>query len=175
MNSGPHIHPPPRFFIGERLSEVSSCISELLARIACFGVEPDEEFAGDGDADNHFGFAGLEEFFAECCEGRIETPDTMTDDKHGRADIGSSPFDVAGLGRQAGVVGKGSEACDLGNRLVVVETDLRQHGKQPGDGAARNSLDGAEGFIEFGPGRIVADEGSDLALQGFCQRFLPDA
>ncbi|MGP0105975.1 MAG: hypothetical protein ACLQMV_10000, partial [Rhodoblastus sp.] len=40
----------------ERLSEVSSCIGELCSRIACFGVEANEKFVGQGDADDHFLF-----------------------------------------------------------------------------------------------------------------------
>jgi hypothetical protein len=42
---------------GERLSVGSSCLCESGACFAGFCIEADEEFSGEGDADDHFFFS----------------------------------------------------------------------------------------------------------------------
>ena len=66
---------------GERLSEVSSCICEFCSRIARFGVEADEKFVGQGDADHHFLFAGLGQSPIQIGEFVIEASGDVRDEE----------------------------------------------------------------------------------------------
>src|SRR5450432_1898453 len=56
---------------GERLSGLSSCIGVFGTRFASFCVESDEELAGQGNANDHFLFAGLEQPVAKLAEAAI--------------------------------------------------------------------------------------------------------
>ena len=49
----------------ERLSVLSSEISIGFSCFSCFGVEAGEEFMGQRDADDHFGFSFLDEALFE--------------------------------------------------------------------------------------------------------------
>src|SRR5690349_13691358 len=66
---------------GERLSGLSSCIGEISARIASFGVEDDEQLSGEGDADDLQWFSGLAELGAEGGEDRLVAADEFGDDE----------------------------------------------------------------------------------------------
>jgi hypothetical protein len=62
----------------ERLSGLSTRVRELLSDISCFGVESDEEFMGQGDADGFFRFSGST--LVESNEVWIETADDDEED-----------------------------------------------------------------------------------------------
>src|SRR5215207_10063679 len=74
----------------ERLSVVSSCISELISRVACFCVEDDEEFSGERDADDHFGFAGLLQPVVEGLEMRVVAGGEAGDEEEDGARAGAA-------------------------------------------------------------------------------------
>ena len=57
--------------MGERLSGLSSGQRKLATYVASFCVETDEEFAGQGDADDLFGFASVPQPLVERAEVRV--------------------------------------------------------------------------------------------------------
>src|SRR5204863_5829219 len=110
------------------------------SRVACFGVEPDEQFARQCDADDHLFLAcshqsGAElgkTFVVSCCDGGDEEQDG--------AYCGATTSDVALALVFATVVSERRETDKLGNGFVGVGADLGQLGVQPGDGAAGDPL-----------------------------------
>src|SRR5262245_14747887 len=94
---------------GERLSGVSSCICELFSRIACFGVEDDEEYAGQRDADDHVGLSGVFQPLLEGGEVGIVLGDDPGDEKEDAAGSGAATAHGAAAGSLAAVVGEGGE------------------------------------------------------------------
>src|SRR5438552_1639175 len=75
---------------GERLSGLSSCIGVFCTRLASFCVESDEELAGQGDANDHFLFAGLEQPVAELAKAVIVAGGSGRDEEEDRADAGAA-------------------------------------------------------------------------------------
>jgi hypothetical protein len=78
---------------------------------------------------------------------------------------GPHPGAAGAHGALAAVTGDGRKAGELGGGLGGERADLRQLGHQPGDGAAGDALDGAEGGVEFRPQRVGGDEGRDPGLE----------
>ena len=76
--------------LGERLSEVSSCIGKLDARIACFGIEDDEQLASEGDADDHFLLAGSLQSLMEGSEMRVVSGNESGNHKEDRTRPGAT-------------------------------------------------------------------------------------
>jgi len=146
---------------------LSSCKSEFISRVARFGVETDEEFSSDRDADDHFGFSGFGELAVEGAEALIEAPDDIGDEEENRSDAGAATLDMSPAGLGAAIVGERRQAGELGHGLIGVDAELGQFGEQPRDGAIGQALD-AQGRIQPGPQRIVVDERTDLVLQGAC-------
>src|SRR5260370_8645098 len=79
--------------LGERLSGESSCIGVLGTRIACFGVEADEQFASQCDADDHFFFSRGEQPGAEVAEAFVVPRGDGPDEEQDRAYAGASAAD----------------------------------------------------------------------------------
>src|SRR5690606_41762056 len=69
LTDGPPPSIPP--LKGERLSELSSFVGESGSGVSGFGVEPDEEFSGQSDADLHPGEALVDEALTEVGEAGI--------------------------------------------------------------------------------------------------------
>jgi hypothetical protein len=144
---------------------LSSCGGELVSRVACFCVEDDEEFAGEGDADDHFGLSGGLQPVLEGGEVRVVLGDDAGDDEEDAAGSGTAAADRAAAAALAAVVGEGGEADELADGAVGEAADLGHFGEQAGDGALGDALDLAEGPIEAGPEGIVVDERGDLAFE----------
>lgn len=97
---------------------MSSCCGELAAFVADFCVEPDEEFSGQCDANDHFGFAGGEELVAECGETGVEPSRDVGDEEKDGSDRGAPAACASLTGSCAAVVGDRGKACQLDNGLV---------------------------------------------------------
>src|SRR3954453_13978862 len=78
---------------GERLSWLSSGIRELGAHIACFGVEANEEFVGEGDTDHLFRFAREGQSAVEGGEIGIVPAHERSDEERFRADAAAPAAD----------------------------------------------------------------------------------
>src|SRR5258705_10218000 len=101
----------------ERLSEESSCIGIGSTRIACFCVEADEQFVGQGDADDHFGFSCGEQSVAEICQGFVVVGSDPGDQKKDGTDTGAPAADGSFALSLATVIGEPGETGELRNRL----------------------------------------------------------
>src|SRR3954447_3784129 len=77
----------------ERLSELSSGTSELGAHVACFGVEANEKFVGEGDTDHLFWLAGEGQSAVEVGEIGIVPAHELSDDEQDRADAAAPAAD----------------------------------------------------------------------------------
>src|SRR5258708_25949534 len=125
---------------GERLSEESSCIGVLGTRIACFCVESDEQFVGQGDPDDHFGFSGGEQSVAEGGKGLVVFSGDGGDQEEDRADAGATTADRSLALPFTTVVGERGRASKTGNGFGGVVADLRHVSHQASDGTAGNAL-----------------------------------
>src|SRR5690242_1734436 len=108
----------------ERLSEVSSCICELDARIACFCIEDDEQFAGERDADDHLFLAGLLQPLMEGSEVRIVPGDDAGNEEEDDARSCAATAHRSAASALAAVVGQRRQADQLGDGLVGEDADL---------------------------------------------------
>ena len=134
--------------------------SEIIARtrIASFCVEADEKLAGEGDADDHFFFAGGEQPVAEVGEAVIVAGGDVGDEEEDRADAGAAAADGSLALSLAAVVGDRGEAGELGNGLVGVE--CRSPAARPCSRATvrpATPLIARQGIGELRPQRIVVD------------------
>src|SRR6266851_8234282 len=102
---------------GERLSEESSCIGIGGTRIACFCVEADEQFVGQGDPDDHFGFSCGEQSVAESGKGVVVFSGDGGDQEEDRTDAGAAAADRSLALPLTTVIGERGEAGELGNGL----------------------------------------------------------
>src|SRR5919197_5290619 len=125
---------------GERLSGLSSCISILSSRVACFCVEPDEEFAGQSNADDHFLFAGLEQSVSELSEAFVVSGSDGRDQEEDRTNAGAAAAGGSLALPLATVIGDRGETDKLGDGFVRQGADLRQLGVEARDGPAGNAL-----------------------------------
>lgn len=144
---------------------VSSCIGELFARIACFCIENDKEFARERHADDHFGFASLLQPFGESAQMRIVPGDVSGNDKENATRSGAAATNITMPLAFAAIVGDGGQAHQFGDGLVGNDPDLRHFRQQTGNGAVRQTLEEAERLVELGPQRVVVNQRSDLASQ----------
>src|SRR6266536_3775490 len=150
---------------GERLSGVSSCICILCSRIACFGIEADEELMSKSNSNDHFWFSGCHQPTMEVGKAGIIAPGYVGDEEEYGAYPAASAADRAFAVLLATVVGQRSKADELGNGLVVVGSDLRQFRHDASPGPIGNAFHSAEGLVEDGPQRIIVDQRSDLTFQ----------
>src|SRR5438034_137330 len=152
----------------ERLSGLSKCIWHLSTRITSFCVEAYEEFSGESDADDHFGFSLIEQALAEVGEGWIVPAGEVCDEEEDGADGVSAAADGSLACTFAAVIGDWSEADELGDGLVGDSADLGKVGEQDSDGAIGDAFDGPEGAIECNPEWIFLDQSGDLGSEYFC-------
>ncbi len=110
---------------GERLAEESNCIGVLGTRIACFCVEADEQFVGQGDPDRHFVFSCGEQSFLEGCKRLVVLGGDPGDQEENRTDAGATAADGPLALPFTAVIGEWCETDELGNGLVGVDADLR--------------------------------------------------
>src|SRR6266436_8765597 len=75
---------------GERLSGESSCIGVLGSRIACFGIEADEQFASERNSDDHFFLSGGHQSGAELAEALVVAGGDGGDQEQDRTHAGTS-------------------------------------------------------------------------------------
>jgi protein ImuB len=150
---------------GERLSDLSSGIGEVASDVASFGIEADEEFAGESDADDLFGLAGLGQPAMAVDEVGIISANQVGDDEQDRADAASAAAHRAFAVELAAVTGDRGEAGELGGGFVREGADFGQLGEEPGDGSIGHAFDGAEGGIELSPQRITVDQLRNLRCQ----------
>ena len=68
-------------------------IRELGAHIACFGVEANEEFVGEGDTDHLFRLAREGQSAVEVGEIGIVSAHELSDDEQDRADAAAPAAD----------------------------------------------------------------------------------
>src|SRR5947208_613472 len=87
--AAPQRTPSPRWR-GERLSGLSSGMSELTPDVAGFGVEADEKFAGERHADNHFWLTGGGEPAVELAKIGIVPAHDLGHDVQDGADAGAA-------------------------------------------------------------------------------------
>src|ERR1700676_1577537 len=125
---------------GERLSEESSCIGVLGTRIACFCVEADEQFVGESDPDDHFGFSCGEQSVAEGGKGLVVFSGDGGDQEEDRTDSGAAAADRSLALPLTTVIGERGEAGEFGNGLVGVGADLRHVCHQASAGAPGTAL-----------------------------------
>src|ERR1700682_602273 len=103
---------------GERLSEKSSCIGVCGTRIACFCVEPDEQFARERDADHHFFFSFGAQSVAGRAEALVEARGGSGNEEQDRTNAGTSAANRPLAPSLATVVSDRGNAHELGNRPV---------------------------------------------------------
>src|SRR5438034_2486975 len=125
---------------GERLSGVSSCICILCSRIACFGIEADEELMSKSNSNDHFWFSGCHQPTMEVGKAGVIAPSDVGDEEEYGAHPAASAADRAFAVLLATVVGPRSNADELGNGLVVVGSDLRQFRHDASHGPIGNAL-----------------------------------
>ena len=70
----------------ERLSELSRIVGKGSSCFASLGVEPDKEFVGKSDADNHFALSFCDEPLTKGGEALIVFPGDIGDEKEDDAD-----------------------------------------------------------------------------------------
>ena len=140
---------------------VSSGLCEIITDIPGLGVEADEAFVGQGDADDHFGFACGGEFGVEGDEVRIVSADDSGDGEQDGVDAFPPAPDGVFSGSFAAVVGDGGEACELADGCTGQCADLGQFGHQAGHDTVCHTFDGAQRPVEFLPQRIAADQQGD--------------
>ena len=149
----------------ERLSGLSSCRGHFQSRFACFCVEPDEEFMGEGDANDLFRLAGVQQPTVESFEILIEPPDDLGDhEQDGSHAAAAGPYGAL-AGRLAAVARQRREAGKLGDGLVGQCPDFRHFSHQARHGAICDAFDGSKGTVKFGPQRVIAYGLGDLGLE----------
>lgn len=116
--------------MGERLSLLSSCICERTSRVSCFGVENDQELAGERDANDHFGLSGLDEALMKGCQMRIVPCGEARDQEEDGSRSGAAAAYGTPAGSLAAVIGDRREAGELGDGLVGDRADFGQLGHQ---------------------------------------------
>src|SRR5258707_7283072 len=110
---------------GERLSGESSCIGVLGSRIACFGVEADEQFARERNSDDHFFLSGGNQSGAELPEALVVAGGNGGDEEQDRTHAGTSATNRSLAFSLATIVGDRGDTDELGNGLVGIGADLR--------------------------------------------------
>jgi len=147
--------------VSDYLNCQRSC-DEGGAGYARLGVEFDEEFAGEGDADDHLFFSLSQQPVAEGSEVIVIFSSDVGDEKEDGSHACPSRADRAPAVALAAVIGEGGEACELGDRLVRDGTEFGQIGEQDGDGSIGEAFDRPDGLVEGGPDRIDLDQRGDL-------------
>src|SRR3954469_5452848 len=142
---------------GERLSWLSSGRWELGAHVACFGVEANEEFVGEGDTDHLFWLAGEGQSAVEGGEIGIVPAHELSDDEQDRADAAAPAADWAIAAELATIAGNRGEAGELADGLAGEGPDLGQLGHQARHRTIGNPFDLAPGEVELVPQRIGCD------------------
>lgn len=125
--------PPPLLLVGavvgERLSLLSSCIGVSGSRVACFGIEADQELAGEHDTNDHFLLAGFEQSVAEFSKAFVVAGGGSGNEEKDRADAGAAAAGVTLAFALATVVGERGETDQLGDGLVGQRADFRHLGR----------------------------------------------
>src|SRR5439155_9152024 len=143
---------------GERLSHLSSGAGEVTPDIACFGVEPDEEFASKSGTDHLFGLAGLGESAMACDEIGLIPAYHLGDDEQDGADLAATAAHRALAIELTAVAGDWGEAAEFAGGLVRQGADLGHFGHDPRHRAIGNALDLAKGGVELLPERVAIDQ-----------------
>ena len=151
-----------------RVSDYLRCqaaFANSLRASRAFCVEDDQQFSGEGNADDHLRLSGLAQPLMEGCQMRI----VFCGDASDQEQDGSRPLPAAAhrtpAGPLAAVIGDRRQPGELGDGLARQRADLGQLGHQPGDGPGGDALDLAEGSAQPLPERVVIDEPGDLAFQ----------
>src|SRR6185437_16082546 len=108
----------PRCDLGERLSGLSSWIGVSGTRIACFGVEADQELTGERNANDHFFLSSGDQPGAEVGEAFVVTRDGGCYEEEDRTDAGTAAAGGSFTLSLATVICDRGEAGKLGNGLV---------------------------------------------------------
>ena len=98
---------------------------ELVWRDACSGVQSDEQFSGECDADDHFGFAGGLQLGTEGGEVRIVAPGDVGDAKEDGAHAGAAAAHMPVALPFAAVIGDRRQTGQFGDCLVETGACVR--------------------------------------------------
>src|SRR5882724_12574700 len=152
---------------GERLSVLSSGKrGEFVSYLARFGVQPNEKFMSQSNADDLFGFSRCGQTLVEGSKvGVIATNHSGDHEQDGAHVPTSAAYHTFALVFPA-VAGQRRQTCQFGNCFVGRGADLGHLGHQPRHGTVGYTLDGAKSLIQFLPQRIGGDQRSNGRFQG---------
>lgn len=107
----------------KRLSGSSSSIRKVEACVANFCVQPDEEFSGQGNANNHFRFALSNEPVAEAGEIRVIFPGDVNDEEERIDEMAGRRKSASARAQRNGDVGLGRQRVVMYSRVSSAEQE----------------------------------------------------